>query len=267
MSGFLSVLAQAGGIASDVSDVLFGVGGQVILGSVVLIGLEVPETMMGPTDHHLEAKIQPGGTVFLQAFGPRFPPIEWHGYLEGPDALDRSAEFKNMAITGEPVPLIWFDRYYTVVVQHYEPTDKNANWLTYRIRCHVLRDETVPPPVADETPTPTQDANSADSSLSQAPGAGKQQVSTVKSSGAALPEPPVPPETIPDAAPVAAPELPPSAPEPAVVIPNTGGVGIDSGSSLGLDSAPATAPAPVQLTPMPTIDTSTNAYFPAGLPN
>jgi hypothetical protein len=198
--------------ASDAAGVIDDVAGLLILGPVVFFGIEVPATMTGTTEHALQAKVQPGGAVFMQAFGPRFRPITWSGFLEGPWALIRSAMLKDLAVSGLPVPLIWLDRYYTVVVESFEPADTAINWIAYRISCRVLRDETIPPPdMGDDQiaqPTAADDANNTSGSLAEAPGAGTPQASQLSSSGRALPVPPTPPESIPDAAPTATPEMP-----------------------------------------------------------
>ena len=141
------LLGQASAVYSAVNQI-FGLSGSVRLGSVVLTGVEIPDTIRWGGRQHITRQELPGGVVNMSAMGIRFEPIKWHGYFEGFGALARSQQFYTMLNAAKLLPLSWNGRSYTVLMSEFQADDTQPNWIPYAITLDVLRDETLAAPAA-----------------------------------------------------------------------------------------------------------------------
>lgn len=138
MSGSLASIT--GAVAT-----LFGAGGQVSIGGVVLSEWEVPERIQWGGSQALSEQVAPGGVVATAALGIRYRPIEWSGICQGPSATARSRLLYAMMAAGQAVSLSWFTHSFKVIVERFEASDEKRGWIPYRISCRVQQDNALAP--------------------------------------------------------------------------------------------------------------------------
>jgi hypothetical protein len=123
--------------------------------------------------------------------GPDEGMIEWSGTFLA-DALDatdpalRAQQLDQMRAAGNPLPLVWGQFYYTVLISDFT-ADTRYSMVPYRISCLVLRNEATSPPEdassSDLTSATTSDMGSA---LDVAPADAQATLETTQSSLAAI---------------------------------------------------------------------------------
>jgi hypothetical protein len=110
----------------------------VLLGSIIFQGREVPDVMPWGGRQTLAIHRQLGGSRVIDAMGPDPRPIEWHGRFQGTSATVRARLVDALKDTGARVPLQWGSFSYTVVIADFEAFYKHEWEVTYRIACEVV---------------------------------------------------------------------------------------------------------------------------------
>lgn len=114
------------------------------LGDVLFADLEVPEHITFGGSQKLTIHELVGGTRVVDAMGRSDMPLEWSGYFMGQDALSRARYLETLRIAGQPIPLVWSELLYIVVISHFE-ADFQREWqIPYRITCVVVQNSTQP---------------------------------------------------------------------------------------------------------------------------
>jgi hypothetical protein len=127
--------------------------GTLLLGPVVFLDFEVPEQIGFGGAQRLAVHRLPGGGRVIDALGRDDADIGWSGIFSGPDAADRARLLDILRAQGQVLPLTWDAFYYSVVIARFEAQYVHTNWVTYRLVCTVLRDESAAliAPVVDLT--------------------------------------------------------------------------------------------------------------------
>lgn len=116
----------------------------VVLGSVTFTGLEVPTSIPIGGDQHLSIHELVGGNRIIDAMGRADRPIEWSGWLIGPNAVSRQQELDALRISGSQQSLSWGGYRYTVIVRTFTAEYQRFYQIPYRISCEVVADLTQP---------------------------------------------------------------------------------------------------------------------------
>lgn len=123
----------------------FGGDSPVSLGDFVFQGFEVPETVVWGGSQQLAVHKLIGGTRVIDAMGRDDADIQFSGVLLSVDASDRADDLDQLRVQGQPLPLIFLDRYYTVLVRSVTLNQKKAAHVPFRIICTVLEDQSSSP--------------------------------------------------------------------------------------------------------------------------
>ena len=145
MSGTIgSILGRADAAAS----LLFG-GGTLTLGGVPFTDWAIPEKMPWGGQHQLTVHKLPGGRRVIDAMGWDDAPLAWSGLFLGPTATDDARAVATLKDAGDPIPLIWGDFSYTVVIGEFcADYQDNGFRIPYRISCVVQQDDARTPTVS-----------------------------------------------------------------------------------------------------------------------
>jgi len=137
--------------------------GTLLLGPVVFLDFEVPEHIGFGGAQRLAVHRLPGGGRVIDALGRDDADIGWSGIFSGPDAADRARLLDILRAQGQVLTLTWDAFYYSVVIARFEAQYVRANWVTYRLVCTVLRDESAAlvEPVIDLTGSLLRDLGAA----------------------------------------------------------------------------------------------------------
>lgn len=144
MSGALAVFNAGLEAVTALDTLAFGARGGVVLGDFVFSGFEVPAFIsfggrQSMTVHHL-----PGGERVIDLLGPDDRNIDWSGTFLDFFPADRAQQLDQMRAEGAPLPLIWGDFCYTVLIQDFS-ADTKYSQVPYRISCLVVRNEATAP--------------------------------------------------------------------------------------------------------------------------
>ncbi len=110
----------------------------VLLGSVLLDGFEVSESIRFGGAQALAVHKLPGGTRVIDTMGQDDSVISWRGILSGGDASDRARRLDAMRAAGAVVPLTWDVFSATVIVSDLKLEFCNSWWVPYQLSCTVL---------------------------------------------------------------------------------------------------------------------------------
>lgn len=147
-NGIRSAISTGVGIITGISTEigsLFGGDGPILLGDVTFDGHAVPPHMKWGGQQALAVHKLPGGQRVIDAMGRDDAVLEWSATFVADDAGDQAFAIDQMRIDGTPVPLIWGDHYYVVIVQMFEPSDQHQTIIPYKIACMVVQDMSQPP--------------------------------------------------------------------------------------------------------------------------
>lgn len=110
------------------------------LGPVGFDAFEVPGRIEFGGGQRLAVHALPGGIRIVDAMGRDDAPVVWSGVFTGPNAGERVRLLDLLRSLGEPLPLIWDDFVYEVLIAAFEVRFEQPNWIPYRIACVVLSD-------------------------------------------------------------------------------------------------------------------------------
>lgn len=149
MSGALAVFNAGLEAVTALDSLAFGAQGGVVLGDFVFSGFEVPPFIsfggrQSMTVHHL-----PGGERVIDLLGPDDRNIDWSGTFLDFFPAQRAQQLDQMRADGAPLPLIWGDFCYTVLIQDFS-ADTKYSQVPYRISCLVVRNEATAPSVSPD---------------------------------------------------------------------------------------------------------------------
>lgn len=142
MSGTLATIA---GIGTEASSLIFGAGGEVVLGDIAFASFEVPEKIALGGSQHVAKHTMPGGKRVIDALGRDDRDLQWSGIFLSADAAERAAAVDAMRVAGKPVALMFGDYTYTVVLTEFSAELRRPGHMPYQITCMVLRDESQGP--------------------------------------------------------------------------------------------------------------------------
>lgn len=145
------------------------------LGDVLFAELEVPDRITFGGEQKLTVHELVGGTRIVDAMGRSDMPLGWTGYFMGQDALSRARYLETLRIAGQPIPLVWSELQYIVIISHFE-ADFEREWhIPYRITCVVVQNATQPqtslagPSINDLIGSDLSLANSLSSAIGDGP--------------------------------------------------------------------------------------------------
>jgi hypothetical protein len=146
----------------------FGATGGVVLGDFDFQGFEVPAQITFGGKQAMTVHKLPGGERIVDLMGPDEAMIEWSGTFIGDqfDASDpalRAQYLDQLRADGNPLPLVWGQFYYTVIIADFTADTRYA-MVPYKISCLVLRNEATAPvsnPSTDLTSAINDDLTSA----------------------------------------------------------------------------------------------------------
>ena len=121
------------------------------LGDITFTREEIPERLPFGTQQMLVTHKLVGGQRTVDAMGADFKPIEWSGWIFGPDSEARAQAIDAMAAGGLPQTLTWRSFSYQVIVRSFEPSFEKFYQIPYRIVLEVISSNTQPI-VSSETP-------------------------------------------------------------------------------------------------------------------
>jgi hypothetical protein len=133
----------------------------VTLGNITFTDLEVPERIPWSTEQQIVTHKHVGGARTLDAMGQDYPPMEWSGWILGPNAVQRAQSLEAMAASGLPQTLTWSGLTYQVIVRGFHPVFERFYQIPYRIVCEVIANNTQP---VVSSATPPIDQSIADDS-------------------------------------------------------------------------------------------------------
>lgn len=116
----------------------------VTLGDITLVDLETPERMPWGGEQQLVVHKMVGGARTIDAMGQDEAPIEWSGWILGPDAVSRAQSIDAMRVGGLPQKLTWHGFTYQVIVRSFLPVFERFYQIPYRINCEVVQNNTEP---------------------------------------------------------------------------------------------------------------------------
>lgn len=115
----------------------------VTLGDITLTDLEVPERMPFGGEQMLVVHKLVGGAKVIDAMGRDEAPIEWSGWILGPDAVARAQSIDAM-VSGIPQTLTWSGFTYQVLVRSFNAQFERFYQIPYKIVCEVIANNTQP---------------------------------------------------------------------------------------------------------------------------
>lgn len=121
---------------------------QLKLGSFVFADMEIPEKVPFGGRQSLAAHDMIGGGRVVDAMGAFEESITWSGLFRGPQAMARASELDQFRIAGKPLPLTWWDRRFTVVIETFKADFQRFYLVPYSITCMVVKNEARTPGAA-----------------------------------------------------------------------------------------------------------------------
>ena len=112
-----------------------------LLGPIVFQDFEVPSGITFGGAQRLAVHNLPGGGRVIDALGRDDAALSFAGVFSGSDATLRARVIDELRSAGLPLPLTWDVFFYTVIIETFEADYRAGNWIPYRLRCTVLRDE------------------------------------------------------------------------------------------------------------------------------
>lgn len=119
-----------------------------LLGPVAFDAFEVPGRIEFGGHQRLAVHALPGGVRIVDAMGRDDAPVLWSGVFTGPTAGERVRLLDLLRVVGAPLPLVWGDFLFDVVIERFDVRFEQPNWIPYRIACVVLSDLAVPEQLA-----------------------------------------------------------------------------------------------------------------------
>lgn len=110
------------------------------LGDFVFQGNEIPEHIPFGGEQALVVHNLVGGVKQVDAMGAFSGPVEWSGWLRGPDALQRARYLDTLRSDGNALALAWHELMYVVVVRKFEADFQRFYQMPYRITLEVVED-------------------------------------------------------------------------------------------------------------------------------
>ncbi len=110
------------------------------LGSFTFARGEVPESIAFGSSQQLHVHTLVGGGRVIDAMGMVPVRLAWSGWFVGPQALDRARALKQLAEAGAPLPLLWGEFAYTVVISAFSAEFRAGPNLPYSITLEVVSD-------------------------------------------------------------------------------------------------------------------------------
>jgi len=142
----IAAFSQGLDAINALADFAFGATGGVVLGDFAFFSMEVPERITWGSAQAMNVHRLPGGERVFDLMGPDPRPIRWSGLFIDGDPLSRAAAVAAMCDAGMPVPLVFGEQCYTVIIASFEAETQYSR-APYRISCVV-----VPQPPADQSP-------------------------------------------------------------------------------------------------------------------
>ena len=129
------------------------------LGSVTFTDFQIPDSIAWGGDQKTVVHKLVGDKRIIDVMGRDDADLEWSGTFLGETALDDARALDAMRIGGQPQSLTWDELSFSVIVKSFRPEYRKSNWISYRITCEVISDQSQPVSGADD---PTTDDMVAD---------------------------------------------------------------------------------------------------------
>jgi len=114
------------------------------LGNFTFARYEIPEHIPFGGEQTLAVHKLVGGVRVIDAMGAAPAPIEWSGFFVGDAALERALYIDGLRKAGKPLPLLWSELSFNVLIQSFHCEFKRFYRIPYRIVCEVVEDLTAP---------------------------------------------------------------------------------------------------------------------------
>lgn len=105
---------------------------------------EIPERIAIGGEQRLVTRELVGGLKQVHAMGASSDPIQWTGWLRGPDALERGRYLDTLRSQGNQLTLVWSEFVYTVVIHRFTADFERYYQLPYTIVLEVVDDLSQP---------------------------------------------------------------------------------------------------------------------------
>jgi hypothetical protein len=113
-------------------------GSPIQIGSISLIGFEVPTSVRFGGRHRLAIHNLSGGRRIVERLGPDDGEVTFQGTFSGADAEDRVRSFDNLRLSGEIVWLTWNSFRRRVVIKSFVADYHSPWWIPYKVNCVVV---------------------------------------------------------------------------------------------------------------------------------
>lgn len=114
------------------------------LGPITFADYEIPESMPFGGEQMLSKKTLIGGKRVIDIMGRDDAPISWSGQFRGATALFRARFLDDLKNRGIPVPLVYSQFYYLVVIKTFSCQFHATYEIPYRITVEILEDQANP---------------------------------------------------------------------------------------------------------------------------
>lgn len=112
----------------------------VTLGAVTFGSFEVPERIRYGGQQRSVVHDLPGGGRIVDVLGSSGSVITFGGILSGVDAELRARTLDAMRVAGLPIPLVWGENYFLVILAKLTLTYQKSWWIPYQVQCIVSAD-------------------------------------------------------------------------------------------------------------------------------
>jgi hypothetical protein len=112
----------------------------ITLGGVPLQDMEVPERIYFGGGQRVAVQQLIGGGRVVQALGLDDGSISFSGIFSGTDAVRRAQLLDGARALGAPLPLVWGEFFYTVIIAEFSAVYHKANLIPFTVCCVVVSD-------------------------------------------------------------------------------------------------------------------------------
>ncbi len=112
-----------------------------VLGPITFDAYELPARLGLGGRQRVATHQLPDGTRVLDVMGRDDGPLRWSGMFTGPEAPARARTLDQLRAEGGVWPLSWDAFRYLVVIDELSLGFERPNWITYRISCTVVADQ------------------------------------------------------------------------------------------------------------------------------
>lgn len=185
MSGALAAFESGIEATNSIGSLAFGATGGVVLGDFSFDGFEVPAYVTFGGKQQMTVHRLVGGERVVDLLGPDESNITWAGTFLDNDPAARAQQLDQMRAAGDPLPLVWGEFYYSVVIESFT-ADTRYYQVPYRITCLVLRNEATAPAGSQQDDLTSAVGDDMTSAVDAAPADASAAVTSAQTSVAGL---------------------------------------------------------------------------------